>query len=321
MNNTQVTDTIMMIRPSYFGFNSSTAADNVYQHAYQDDVLESEISKKAAFEFDTFVNVLKSSGVKVIQFADVHKDNTPDSIFPNNWISTHSDGSIWLYPMLSINRRAERRQDIIDYLINNFYVKQIFNNAISYEANSQFLEGTGSMVLDRENKIAYASLSKRTNELLFHKWCNQMNFKGCSFCATDSEKPIYHTNVLMSICQKMVFICLDAIIDTCEKKELVSLFMETGKEIIDISINQMNKFLGNVLEVKNKNNEPLLVMSTSAFNILTNQQKEVISRHCKITHSALNTIEYFGGGSARCMIAELFLELNTSAKFKYPIFS
>lgn len=321
MNNRQVTDTIMMIRPSCFAFNALTAVDNVYQNSYRDNIPESEISEKASFEFDGFVNVLKSAGVNVIQFTDPHKDNTPDSIFPNNWITTHMDGSVWLYPMLSINRRAERRQDIIDYLKNNFYVKTIFNNAAHYEANDQFLEGTGSMVLDRENKIAYASLSKRTNELLFHKWCRQMNFKGCSFHATDLDKPIYHTNVLMSVCQKMVFICLDAIINKYEKKELLSLFKETGKEIIDISKNQMNKFLGNVLELKTNNNSSILVMSTSAFNVLTSRQKEVISGHCKITHSSLNTIEYFGGGSARCMITELFLEPNPSHKFKYPIFS
>lgn len=321
MNNKQTTDTIMMIRPFKFGFNVSTSEDNVYQNSSKKGVTSSDVSKQALVEFDRFVHLLKSVGVNVVEFIDNGQYETPDSIFPNNWISTHIDGSIWLYPMHSINRRTERREDIIDFLKNNFHVQNIFNNASIHEANNQFLEGTGSMVLDRENQIAYASLSQRTNSVLFKDWCKKMNFQAVFFQSEDGGKPIYHTNVLMSICQDMVLICLDAISESSDKDKLLSFFTDTGKEIIDISKSQMNSFLGNVLELKNNINEPILVMSSSAFNVLTDNQKAKINQKCTIIHSSLNTIEYFGGGSARCMITELFLDSNYGSKLKLPILS
>ena len=321
MNNKQTTDTIMMIRPFKFGFNASTSKDNVYQNSFKKGVTCGDVSEQAIVEFDRFVDLLKSAGVNVVEFRDNGTYETPDSIFPNNWISTHADGSIWLYPMCSTNRRVERRQDIIDFLKNSFHVKNIFNNASVHELNNQFLEGTGSMVLDRENQIAYASLSQRTNCVLFKDWCKKMNFEPVFFQAQDSGKPIYHTNVLMSICQDMVFICLDAICEPNEKDKLLSFFHDTGKEIIDISKSQMNSFLGNVLELKNNDNEPILVMSSSAFNVLTVNQKVKMNKKYTIIHSSLKTIEYFGGGSARCMITELFLDSNYGPQLKHPILS
>jgi len=321
MNNKQTTDKIMMIRPLKFGFNTSTSKDNVYQNSSKKGVTASNISKQAIVEFDRFTHLLKSAGVNVVEFRDDGEYETPDSIFPNNWISTHIDGSIWLYPMCSINRRKERREDIVNFLKNNFDVQNIFNNASIHEANNQFLEGTGSMVLDRENQIAYASLSQRTNDILFKDWCKVMNFQPVFFQAQDGGKPIYHTNVLMSICQDMVFICLDAICKSSDKDKLLSFFIDTGKEIIDISKSQMNNFLCNVLELKNNINEPILVMSSSAFNALKDNQKAKINKKCTIIHSPLNTIEHFGGGSARCMITELFLESNYGPQLKYPILS
>jgi len=317
----QITDTIMMIRPVKFSFNPSTAEDNVYQHENKRGLSDVDISKQAILEFDNFIGVLKSAGVRVIEFQDDAQNHTPDSIFPNNWISTHIDGSVWLYPMLSINRRSERRKDIVHYLQNNFHVSKIFNDAVAYENNNQFLEGTGSMVLDRENKIAYASISKRTNELLFKDWCKKMNFEAVCFQAEDAGKPIYHTNVLMSVCQNMVLICLDAICNLIDKENLISLFNKTGKQVIKISKEQMNGFLGNVLELNAQNDQSILVMSSSAFHLLTASQKDKINQHCNIVHSSLNAIEYFGGGSARCMITELFLKSHDSDKFKYPILS
>ena len=308
MNHKILADKILMIRPSNFGFNESTAFDNKYQNADKQGVLDVDIAKKAHLEFAAFVDVLKKAGITVLEFLDDNDQYTPDSIFPNNWISTHLDGSIWIYPMLCPNRRAERRQDIIDYLQSNFNVTNIFNETDVYERNCQFLEGTGSMVLDRNNKIAYASISKRTNEDLFNTWCQKMGYKPVLFESKDGDRMIYHTNVLMSVCKSMVFICLDAIIHDNQKKMLISLFRDTHKEIINISKHQMNSFLGNVLELKNNQNESILVMSSSAFHALTRPQKTNILKKCQIIHSPLNTIEYFGGGSARCMIAEIFLE-------------
>jgi hypothetical protein len=298
-----------MIRPLHFGYNLETAMDNIYQK--MDLNMSPElIVEKAQNEFDQFVDVLEKHKIQVIQFSDHLGQNTPDSLFPNNWISTHSDGHVFVYPMFSKNRRKERRKDILHYLKRHFKVKNIVDNTSCYEAEKKFLEGTGSMVLDRENKIAYGSISQRTNKDVFVKWCKKMNFRAISFVSQDSGTPIYHTNVLMSICQKMVFICLDAIVEKKDKEKLISLFKESNKEVVDMSIHQMNSFLGNVLELKNETEKSFLVMSTSAFNSLSSFQKKIISKHTQIIHSSLDTIEYFGGGSARCMMAEIFLKSN-----------
>jgi len=309
MSSNQLTNIVMMIRPSHFGYNKETALDNVYQKSSK-TISSYEIVKKALFEFNKFVNVLENAGINVIKFEDDLKLITPDSVFPNNWISTHDNGIIWLYPMFAPNRRIERRQDILNYLETNFQIFKIEDKMLKHESMGKFLEGTGSMVLDRENNIAYACVSNRTNDHLFYQWCENMNFKGISFSANDSGKPIYHTNVLMSICKTMVFICLDAIYDNEQKNELLLSFADTHKEVVNISKSQMNHFLGNVLELQNDNNESYLVMSTTAFNCLNDSQKERINKKMKILHSPLDTIEYFGGGSARCMIAEIFLKPN-----------
>jgi len=300
------TNTILMIKPTKFGFNSESALDNIYQKK-ELNFSAKEIRLQAQNEFCQLVSLLKDEGLEVIEFIDNTNDNTPDSLFPNNWISTHKDGTIYLYSMFAKNRRLERRTDIINYFKKNFQVKNIINNAEFYEKKGLFLEGTGSMVLDRENKIAYACLSKRTEFDLFSKWCIQMKYRCVSFCAKDKEHDIYHTNVLMSICKYIVFICLDAILEETDKDILLSMFKKTNKEIINISSLQMNSFLGNVLELKNSNKESLLIMSSSAYNSLTSDQFKIITRYMKIIHSPLNFIESFGGGSARCMIAEIFL--------------
>ena len=307
MNSLQSTNTVLMIRPCNFGFNSLTAIDNTYQNEHKNGLTDLEIAMRAKLEFDELVSVLKKNGVCVVEFDDLGLDSTPDSLFPNNWISTHANGIVYLYPMFSPNRRLERRKDIVDYLNKNFNVHQVFDDAKIHEDNNIFLEGTGSVVLDRENKIAYASISKRTDEGLFIRWCEQMNFRAIYFNAEDSQKPIYHTNVLMSICQHFVIICMDAIVDDRKKEELRTAFSDTNKQIIEITIKQMNSFLGNVLELRSQENESLLVMSSLAFCQLTDSQKKIINTNTKIIHAPLDTIEYFGGGSARCMIAELFL--------------
>jgi hypothetical protein len=307
MDRKQLTDTVLMIRPFKFGYNPSTALDNVYQ---KNDVKisNSVIAKKAQNEFDLFVHLLEKNMIRVLKFSDDLNQNTPDSLFPNNWITTHANGNVFLYPMYSPNRRKERRLDIVEYLKMNFSVKNVFDNAAHNEKLEQFLEGTGSMVLDRSNKIAYASISKRTDKYLFDQWCDKMNFNPISFISKDNNLPIYHTNVLMSVCENMVFICLDALVLEEDRRRLLSLFNKTNKEVVDISISQMNNFLGNVLELKNSNQESFLIMSTSAFNSLSSSQKNKINNSVDILHSSLDTIEQFGGGSARCMIAEIFLK-------------
>ena len=302
-----LTHTILMIKPTKFGYNLETARDNVYQKT-KADVSNKEIRLQAQKEYMQLVSVLKEAGVNVIEFLDDTSDNTPDSLFPNNWISTHQDGTIYLYPMLAENRRLERRIDIVQFFQANFVVKNVINDAVFFEKKGIFLEGTGSMVLDRENKIAYACLSKRTDLGCFNEWCHKMSYKGVSFVAKDRGQNIYHTNVLMSVCQNIVFICLNAICSNSDKEKLLLFFKQTNKEVINISSLQMNSFLGNVLEIQNKKQESLLIMSSSAYNSLTFSQIEIINKYMRIIHSPLNIIESFGGGSARCMIAEIFLQ-------------
>ena len=309
MINPYLTHIILMIKPTKFGYNSETAVDNVYQQKKTDSSIE-EIRLKAQKEYTQLVSILKEENVDVIEFVDDTIHNTPDSLFPNNWISTHLDGLIYLYPMLAKNRRLERRKDIIQFFRENFIVKNILDDAVFWEKKEIFLEGTGSMVLDRRNKIAYACLSKRTDNDIFNKWCQQMSYKGISFVAKDRGQDIYHTNVLMSVCQHLVFICLDAICMDSDKEKLLLSFKQTNKKVINISSLQMNSFLGNVLEIQNKQQESLLIMSSSAFNCLTSSQAEIIKRYMRIIHSPLNIIESHGGGSARCMIAEIFLKRN-----------
>jgi hypothetical protein len=308
---TCLTDNILMIRPSKFGYNKETALNNTYQNI---DNTQSniDISIQAKNEFDNFVKVLKNHNINVLVFNDTLDTYTPDSLFPNNWISTHDSGIICLYPMFAQNRRLERRDDIVSYLIENFKVTKVVNELILYEEEERFLEGTGSMVLDRCNKIAYAAISNRTDEKVFNLWCSKFNYNPVSFhtqlLLNGQVEPIYHTNVLMSICSSMVFICFDVCSYENEKKNLLNWFNKTNKEVIEISIEQKKCFLGNVIEIKNNQNELYLVMSTKAFNALNDSQIKTIHKYSQIIHSPLDTIEYFGGGGARCMIAELFLK-------------
>ena len=295
-----------MIKPSRFDYNDETASDNVYQN--KSNISAHIIARKAELEFKDFMNLLIEAGINIIEFVDDLESHTPDSIFPNNWISTHANGFLFLYPMFAVNRRLERRMDIVHFLQKNFIVSNVLDEAQLFEEKNQFLEGTGSLVLDRENKIAYACLSSRTNKKLFTNWCEKMSFQGISFQAKDKGREIYHTNVMMSVCKHMVFICLNSIVENDKKIELLSLFQKTNKEVVSISIDQMNSFLGNVIELENGNKESFLIMSTCAFNSLNSNQMQIIEKYVKIIHSPLDTIEYFGGGSARCMIAEVFLE-------------
>ena len=301
----QTTSHILMIRPVNFGYNAETAVNNAFQVAGMD----AEAQKKALREFDDFVSVLRSNGVDVTVVQDTPEPHTPDSIFPNNWISFHNDGTVIFYPMYAANRRLERKQHVIDTVRTLFEIKSQIDLS-SYESKNIFLEGTGSMVLDRDNKIAYACLSPRTDKKVLEDFCKQTGFKPVSFRAVDSKgREIYHTNVMMCVADHYVVICLESIDDKTERENVTTAITGSDKEIIEISFDQMNHFAGNMLQVENVSGQKLLVMSSQAFRSLTKQQVDKLSSYNNIIHSPLVTIETNGGGSARCMMAEVHLPL------------
>lgn len=301
----QTTSHILMIRPVNFGYNAETAVNNAFQVAGMD----AEAQKKALREFDDFVSVLRSNGVDVTVVQDTPEPHTPDSIFPNNWISFHNDGTVIFYPMYAANRRLERKQHVIDTVRSLFEIKSQIDLS-SYESKNIFLEGTGSIVLDRDNKIAYACLSPRTDKKVLEDFCKQTGFKPVSFRAVDSKgREIYHTNVMMCVADRYVVICLESIDDKTERENVTTAITGSGKEIIEISFDQMNHFAGNMLQVENVSGQKLLVMSSQAFRSLTKQQVDKLSSYNNIIHSPLVTIETNGGGSARCMMAEVHLPL------------
>lgn len=300
----QTTSNILMIRPVAFGFNSQTAESNVFQRKVDAE----NVQEKALAEFNNFVTKLRLNHIDVIVIEDTLQPHTPDSIFPNNWVSFHNDGSIYLYPMQAENRRMERRDDILDVLSTQFNVIEI-NDLTFTEDREEYLEGTGSMVLDRADKIAYACLSIRTHPKVLDIFCNESGYKAITFLAVDAtHTPIYHTNVMMCVAEKFVVICLESIPDLAEREILLTSFKNTGKEVIDISFEQMNNFAGNMLEVKNPLNQNFLVMSESAFTSLNESQIAQINKYDEILYAPINTIEKIGGGSARCMMAEIHLE-------------
>ncbi len=292
-----------MVRPVDFKFNEQTAGNNKFQQASE----QNDVQIKALTEFDNFVNLLTANDVDVIVINDTLSPETPDSIFPNNWVSFHHDGRVFLYPMFSQNRRAERRKDILDLLKENFIINSI-TDLSSYEAKGIYLEGTGSLVLDRDNKIAYACLSLRTDEKILQDFCTRTGYSSVTFNATDTDGfPIYHTNVMMCIGDLFAVICLNSIPDAADQRKVIKQLRDNGKEIIPISLDQMNHFAGNMLQVKNKNGKSLLVMSEQAYLCLNKEQIKTLEKYSQLIYSPLYTIEKNGGGSARCMLAEIHL--------------
>ncbi len=293
---------LLMIEPCNFGFNEETAGNNFFQ---QQKIVASA-QDQALQEFQQFVSVLRSNGVSVITVRDTPEPRTPDSIFPNNWISFHEGGQIVLYPMYAKNRRAERKQTVIDAVSENFGIN-IKTDLTGFEASDKFLEGTGSMVFDRENHFAYACISPRTDAEVLQEFCAKMNFKPVLFHAIDQHgNAIYHTNVLMCMADRYVVICLAAIADQKEKQMLLDIFSSTEKTVIEITHDQMNHFCGNMLQVENTQGEKFLVMSSQAYDHLSVHQIDLLSSFNPILHSNINTIETLGGGSARCMMAEVY---------------
>jgi len=304
----QITDTILMIRPVAFRMNEETVANNYFQKQIQ--IEEGDINSKAQAEFDAIVEKLRAVGVNVIVEDDLLDLDTPDSIFPNNWVSFHHNGIVGLFPMFAENRRRERREEIINRLEEEGFLVEGFMDYTSAEDAGVFLEGTGSILLDRVHHKAYCALSPRADEELFIEFCEDFEYDPVVFNANqtvDGERlPIYHTNVLMALAENFSVICLDAIDDRSEKKNVLEHLKQSGKEIIEITEAQMHQFAGNMLQVRGKDHK-YMVMSTAALDSLTQEQISAIEKHCLILSSDLETVESCGGGSARCMMAEVFL--------------
>ncbi len=308
----QITDTILMIRPVAFRMNEETTVNNYFQTTI--DLENSDINTKAQAEFDAFVAKLRAVGVNVIVEHDDLRMDTPDSIFPNNWVSFHANGIVGLYPMFAENRRRERREEVMNRLESEGFLIEGYMDYTSAEEEDIFLEGTGSLLLDRVNRKAYCALSPRAEEGLLIEFCEDFEYTPVIFTANQTvnneRMPIYHTNVMMALAENFVVICLDSIDDKTEKKNVVQHLKEDGKEIIAITEAQMHQFAGNMLQVRGANNKKYMVMSLAAHKSLTTEQVATIEKYCEILSSDLETIETCGGGSARCMMAEVFLPVS-----------
>ncbi len=305
MTTTQITDTILMVRPAHFGYNTQTAGNNAFQTNDQ-SISPDEISAKARKEFDGFVDKLRAVGVDVIVVEDTDEPLKLDAVFPNNWFSTHQDGTIITYPMYAPMRRLERREDIVEKLQSKFgYEKLIALEA--REVEERYLEGTGSLILDRDNKIVYACRSIRTDEGLMDEFALWMGYEKVVFDSYDANGlPIYHTNVMMALGVNFCVICLDSIKDAVQRREVTDRLTHTGKDIVSITVAQMEAFAGNMLQVRGKDGEKYLAMSEQAYKSLTPEQVEQLELHTNLLHAPLYTIEAYGGGSARCMMAEIY---------------
>lgn len=303
----QSTDTILMIEPIAFGFNAQTAVNNYFQVNDASKSTQSEALK----QFNAFVEKLRSKGINVITVKDTLEPHTPDSIFPNNWVSFHRDGTVVLYPMFAENRQLERRNDILEQLINKGFKISSKKDYSVFEKENRFLEGTGSMILDRENKIAYGAISLRLDEEVFRQWCTEFGYCPVVFHSFQSVNrqrlPIYHTNVMMCVASDFAIIGLDTIDNNEEKAIVHQTLTASHKEIIEITEEQVHNFAGNMLEVRNNEGKKFLVMSESAYRCLTEKQIQKIESYTEILYSNLDVIEKNGGGSARCMMAEVFL--------------
>jgi hypothetical protein len=304
----QLTSHIMMIRPANFGFNDQTAANNAFQS--REEISDAMSLREIAItEFDRMVDVLRSKGIDITVIQDTDQPVKPDAIFPNNWISFHENGFVITYPMFAPNRRIERRDEIIELLKEKFEVKHRYSFEF-YEDEDLFLEGTGSMIFDRPNKVVYACLSKRTDPTLIDKFNILMGTKSVVFRSVDQTGlDIYHTNVMMALGQDFVVICLDSVLDESSKEALRRTFADSDTEIIEITYDQMEAFAGNMLEVVGNGGHRYLVMSQSSYDLLSTDQIERLSKKTNILPISIPTIEKYGGGSVRCMMAEIFLPL------------
>lgn len=295
---------LLMIRPAAFGYNAQTAASNSFQ--FSPDIDDELIHKKAVAEFDVMVDTLKGEGITVHVVDDTKSSVTPDAIFPNNWFSTHQNGEVVLYPMEAKNRRLERRDDVIQLLKENYCVNSE-TNLSAYERDGKYLEGTGSIVFDHIGKKAYACKSSRTDEMLLIELCEKLEYTPVIFDAVDQHgDSIYHTNVMMCVASEFAIICIESINEGDQENVINHLQMD-GKQLIAIGLEQMNSFAGNMLEVENNNEERFLVMSTNAFQSLVNGQINAITKSVDMITVDIPTIEQYGGGGVRCMMAGIHL--------------
>ena len=305
----QLTNHILMIRPAQFRMNEQTAVNNYFQASA--GLSPEEVVKKSQEEFDAYVSLLREKGVQVTVVQDTEDPDTPDALFPNNWVSFHQDATVALYPMFAENRRLERREAVLEILEEDGFIIDQVMDYTAAEDSGIFLEGTGSLILDRVHKKAYCALSSRADEELFIEFCEDFEYTPVIFTANQtvdgSRLPIYHTNVMMCLAETFAVICLDSIDDKKVRKAVLNHLKEDGKEIIAISEAQMHSFAGNMLQVLGSEEAPYLVMSSTAYKSLTPDQLSKIEQHCEIIHADLSTIETCGGGSARCMMAEVFL--------------
>jgi len=294
---------ILMVRPYQFYFNQQTAANNFFQS----NINIENANELAIAEFDAMVEKLRAHQIKVNVVQDTKDPSTPDSIFPNNWVSTHTNGTLCLYPMYAENRRAERKSSVIEFLQSNYKIENTLD-LTDLEKEGKFLEGTGSMVLDHQNKIAYGCLSERLDKEAFISWCDKMQFKPITFKAVDDKaQPIYHTNVLMCMANQFVVICSDSIPNEQERQMLLDSFARTNKEVIEISQDQLNHFAGNMLQVFDITEKPHLIMSEQAYKSLHTAQLKSLEKYNPLLPISIPTIEALGGGSTRCMMAEIYL--------------
>jgi hypothetical protein len=294
---------ILMVRPYQFFFNKQTATNNFFQS----NINIENANELAIAEFDTMVEQLSAYQIEVKVIQDTKDPSTPDSIFPNNWISTHAGGTLCLYPMYAENRRAERKLSVLEFLQANYKIENLLD-ITHFEKEGKFLEGTGSMVLDHQNKIAYGCISERLDKEAFTYWCNKMQFKPISFKAVDDKaQPIYHTNVMMCMGDQFVVICLESIPNALEKQIVLESFLQTNKKVITISQDQLNHFAGNMLQVFDMNEKPHLIMSEQAYTSLQPAQVKSLEKYNPVLPISIPTIEALGGGSARCMMAEIYL--------------
>ncbi|MBK7474679.1 MAG: amidinotransferase [Haliscomenobacter sp.] len=295
-----------MVRPAHFGFNEETAGNNAFQ-VNDESLSMEEIQERAKNEFDAFVAKLRAAGVEVIVVEDNSDPFTPDAVFPNNWVTFHEDGAVITYPMFAPKRRLERREDVLEALNQTFYIDDRLKLEW-HEGQNRFLEGTGSMILDRPNQLVYACLSERTHEDLLEEFCTFTGYEKVVFHAVDGKgQPIYHTNVMMALGETFAIIALDTIADPKEKAKVLAHVHQSNKEVVEISLEQMMAFAGNMLQVHNKAGQTFLVMSEQAYLSLSENQIARIQAHTQILYSPIPTIETYGGGSARCMMAEVFL--------------
>ena len=306
----QTTSHLLMVRPSNFAFNEETAANNAFQ-SRDGNMAPEDIKANAILEFDGFVEKLRMAGVHVVVAQDSDMPVKPDAVFPNNWVTFHQEGTLITYPMFAPTRRLERDNTVIDQIVKSGFKVQKRLHFENSEEDDRFLEGTGSIIFDHQHRLAYACLSPRTDAELLEDLCRAIGYRKVVFHSTDaSGKDVYHTNVMMALGETFVVICLDSVRDAAERAMLENLFRETGKEIVLITLDQMNAFAGNMLQVRNTDEETILVMSSTAYHALAPEQIETLKKHTRLLYADLHTIETYGGGSARCMMAEVFLPVS-----------